>query len=122
MSNIDIAKKYQTRDGQEARIYAADAGGSYPVHGAIHNGKAWALCQWQSDGKSFSRTDYDLIPMKQWRAWKDGEAPKFFMARSKTDYAYMVVRSTDVIINNLFSSYEWLHEDGTITPCGALEP
>jgi hypothetical protein len=32
---IDMSKKYLTRDGRKVRIYAVDAGGDYPVHGAI---------------------------------------------------------------------------------------
>ena len=32
---IDPKKKYKTRDGRDVRIYAVDAGGDYPVHGAI---------------------------------------------------------------------------------------
>jgi hypothetical protein len=32
---IDMSKKYRTRDGRDVRIYAADAGGAHPVHGAV---------------------------------------------------------------------------------------
>jgi len=31
----EVGKEYRTRDGLRARIYATDAGGAYPIHGAI---------------------------------------------------------------------------------------
>ena len=64
MSTIDIAKKYQTRDGREVRIYAVDGGAASPVHGAIRDGNAWVLCQWREDGENFSRTNADLVPVE----------------------------------------------------------
>jgi predicted DNA-binding protein with PD1-like motif len=54
-NEIDINKKYRTRDGHEVRIYATDGMGLYPVHGAIsvsqehrdswsgHMFKGWSL-------------------------------------------------------------------------------
>jgi hypothetical protein len=55
---------HTTRDGKEARIYALDGAGSYPIHGAIKVGEKWEGRQWQINGswRMGSRADAtDLI-------------------------------------------------------------
>ena len=60
--------KVQTRDGREVRIYATDAGGAYPVHGAIKLDHDWAFETWTLSG-SYTNTEedhrYDLTPIPQ---------------------------------------------------------
>lgn len=60
---IDKSKTYRTRDGREVRIYATDAGGERPVHGAVKSGDGWTGLAWRADGSAFSchRNDNDLI-------------------------------------------------------------
>jgi len=48
---IDINKKYRTRDGREARIYATDGGGMHPVHGSTKMNDGWRSCTWLFDGR-----------------------------------------------------------------------
>ena len=64
---IDINKKYRTRDGREARVYAIDGNGPYPVHGAIKWEKGWKTENWTADGK-YSTTvidrHLDLVEVK----------------------------------------------------------
>ncbi len=50
-SKIEVGKKYKTRDGRDARVYATDGGGKYCVHGAIKNSDAWHDCVWTGDGQ-----------------------------------------------------------------------
>jgi hypothetical protein len=47
---IELGKQYKTRDGREVRIYAVDAGGHRPIHGAIREGQEWFACTWLHDG------------------------------------------------------------------------
>lgn len=64
---IDPAKKYTTRDGRAVRIYATDAGGEYPIHGAIKNGDEWKGCDWSTTGQrhlTIPQTSSDLIEVK----------------------------------------------------------
>lgn len=54
----------QTRDGRSVRIYATDAGGSRPIHGAVLHGSEWQCRAWMADGKfggSISSDSCDLI-------------------------------------------------------------
>jgi hypothetical protein len=49
---IEIGKTYQTRDGREARVYATDGGGEYPVQGAYRDhGKIWLTATWTLVGE-----------------------------------------------------------------------
>ena len=41
-------------DGREVRIYAQDAGGEYPIHGAIKDGKEWSMATWTRGGYYYS--------------------------------------------------------------------
>jgi hypothetical protein len=64
--------KVQTRDGREVRIYATDAGGDYPVHGARRCGDEWEPKTWTQKGAytiSTIANEYDLVPISQ---------PKYF--------------------------------------------
>lgn len=48
---IEAGKFYKTRDGQKARVYALDACGDYPVHGAVLcNDGMWILSSWTCGG------------------------------------------------------------------------
>ncbi len=47
---IDPNKKYRTIEGREARIYAVDAGGVFPIHGAVLEGCAWLTRAWTCTG------------------------------------------------------------------------
>ncbi len=63
---IDKTKQYKTRDGREVRIYATDAGGDFPVHGAIKTGDEWESNSWKLNGNWRDHLDeeYDLIEVK----------------------------------------------------------
>lgn len=63
---------HTTRDGKEARIYALDGAGSYPIHGAIKVGEKWEGRQWQINGswRMGSRADAtDLINAPEKTEW-----------------------------------------------------
>jgi hypothetical protein len=49
---ISKDKTYRTRDGREVRIYATDAGGLFPVHGAILCDDLWIGMKWTEEGKT----------------------------------------------------------------------
>ena len=55
---IDLNKKYKTRGGDAVEIYKVDAGGIYPVIGAVLNPitKHWDSFRWTIDG-DYSETD-----------------------------------------------------------------
>ena len=85
---IDINKKYQTRNGRKVHLYE---GRNEYFYGRYCGGglggalDCWTPASWNLHGicdQNFV-TDFDLIPVKHWRAWKEGEGPKFFMVRSK---------------------------------------
>jgi hypothetical protein len=67
---IDMSKKYRTRDGRDVRIYAVDAGGKYPVHGATLGLGAtadWGLKTWTQSGDCYSEgsnSSHDLVEAK----------------------------------------------------------
>ena len=61
---IDINKKYRTRDGQEARIYATDGEHGELVHGAVnHSQHGWQSMIWFANGNYLDdeESDFDLI-------------------------------------------------------------
>jgi len=70
---IDPNKKYRTRDGFEARIYAVDAGGTYSVHGAIKRNGVWVATAWSKEGcwsNWFSINDLvEVTPRIQREVW-----------------------------------------------------
>ena len=53
---ISKGKTYRTRGGQEVRIYATDAGGLFPVHGAILTDGMWNGMKWTEEGKTYVST------------------------------------------------------------------
>lgn len=64
---VSMDKEYRTRDGREVRLYAMDAGGAYPVHGALPRDGGWALFSWTVNGKYIDKagaSGYDLIEHK----------------------------------------------------------
>ena len=78
---IDIKKKYRTRDGREARIYATDGSGHNPVHGAVKGSEGWGFMQWKSCGPVYrqSQSPADLVEVvmlpEYWVFWVDGQHP-----------------------------------------------
>lgn len=65
---IDLAKKYRTRDGREAKVFMVDAGTSHPVIAAYRDSDAgiWWSLHFTAEGRvSQSRTDpRDLIEVR----------------------------------------------------------
>lgn len=50
---IDYNKRYQTRDGRDVYIYTINAGGTFPVHGAVDQGHGnWAPAAWGTKGQA----------------------------------------------------------------------
>lgn len=47
---IDMNKQYRTRDGREVRLLMTDAGGDWPVLGALRSGYTWSSWVWAADG------------------------------------------------------------------------
>ncbi len=57
----------KTRDGREARIYATDGEGDFPIHGATLNSGGWCADCWMIDGHVLGRSvtsPGDLLPPK----------------------------------------------------------
>jgi hypothetical protein len=49
---VAMTKEYRTRDGKEVRLYAVNASGPFPVHGAIRATDGyWFVYGWTADGK-----------------------------------------------------------------------
>jgi hypothetical protein len=67
---IDMSKKYRTRAGREVRIYAVDAGGEYPIHGAtleMDTVAKWEPEEWTPCGKCYlegPQSLHDLVEAK----------------------------------------------------------
>jgi hypothetical protein len=65
---ISMDKQYTTRDGREVRLYAVDAGGVFPVHGAYlsRGSKKWVSLTWNPVGRFFEgyESSNDLIEKK----------------------------------------------------------
>jgi hypothetical protein len=53
---ISKDKTYTTLRGMPVRIYATDAGGLFPVHGAIFNDGIWNGMKWTEEGKTHVTT------------------------------------------------------------------
>ncbi len=125
MNNIvDINKKYTTRDEREVVIFEV----SDRVYCKIKCSDGWAAVSRQLSGMLYDFGKYsnsDLILAKTWRAWKKEEVPKLFMAQHKISRGQRIAcangdESTKEL-SYLFTNYDWLHEDGTTTPCGVLD-
>lgn len=84
---IDINKKYSTRDGREARIYATDGSGYYPVHGAVKGSVGWGFMQWKSCGSVYrpSQSSADLVEVvmlpEYWVVWNEVDLLPFAVLR-----------------------------------------
>jgi len=92
---ITLDGEYTTRDGKEVRIYAVDAGGSHPVHGAVKSFGKWKAQAWSKHGKS-TRNYFNLIPKKKTK--------KVWIAIA---YSKMLER----VIANVYDSLEELKEN-----------
>ncbi len=86
---LDLTKPVQARDGTEVRIYATDAGGEYPVHGAIrHSGNVWQQATWTLGGRFNLRstTDgFDLVNIARkfrYEAWVNVYPEGIFLTRT----------------------------------------
>ncbi len=69
MTKVELGKQYKLRNGTEARVYAVDGIGDYPVHGAVLNEHGWIIRTWREDGRCWmsghSRDEpYDLIEVR----------------------------------------------------------
>lgn len=61
---IEAGKFYRCRDGSKARIYATDAGGLDPIHGARWNEVTWVSETWDEEGcysVNSGATPFDLV-------------------------------------------------------------
>lgn len=128
MSNIDMTKTYTTRDGQEVHLYEERKGYIYGRYCDPHLDReldCWTPASWDAYGICNQNigTDLDLVPVKTWRAWKEGEAPAAFMVRHKKSghTAVGYGRESQLCLDARFELYYRLHADGTETPCGVLE-
>jgi len=63
---FEVGKEYKTRDGRMVRIYATDAGGDYPIHGAVKS-ENWGSQSWTVFGKVdlYSSCRLDLMPRRR---------------------------------------------------------
>jgi hypothetical protein len=62
---IEFGKQYRTEDGCEVRIYALDAGGQTPVHGAIKRSGLWIVTAWSKEGLwSINNSINNLVEVK----------------------------------------------------------
>ena len=76
--------EYLTRDGNKARVYAAD-GGDQSLHGAILLNGKWYAHTWNADGSwASSPNPADLIPPKQVR-WVNVYPEGFCESRDVAD-------------------------------------
>ncbi len=69
MTKVELGKQYKLRNGAEARVYAVDGSGDYPVHGAYVNEHGLVMMSWREDGRCWrsghSRDEpYDLVEVK----------------------------------------------------------
>jgi hypothetical protein len=67
-ATIELGKTYRTVSGLEARIYAIDGRGAYPVHGAINIPDTGWLCRtWTEHGQVLrnSNDEQDLVEAKK---------------------------------------------------------
>jgi hypothetical protein len=83
---IEVGKKYYLRDGRLVQIYNANAGGEYPIHGAIYNKetKEWSLASFTEPGRFSTagpgKTDIvfeEWIPQDKELVWCWNDSMKF---------------------------------------------
>jgi hypothetical protein len=95
---ISKDKTYTTLRGMPVRIYATDAGGLFPVHGAIFNDGMWNGMKWTEEGKThvfnpscMVNTVDDLAEVKPrikrtvWLNVYDNEVISLFVVKEKAD-------------------------------------
>ena len=122
MRNIDITKRYQTRDGREVVIFEV----SDKVYCKVRDSFEWYVTSRLLNGRIYEDAERgaDLQLVKTWRAWKKGEAPKFFMVKAAVNDGLKVLAIDSSKVgdwDNFFNNFTWVHEDGTTTPCGVCE-
>jgi hypothetical protein len=64
---IDINKKYKTKNGFEVRIYATDGAEPHSVHGAYFKDGNWFANTWRANGKIYGiaeQLDFNLIEVE----------------------------------------------------------
>lgn len=72
MTKFEPGKEYRTRDGSRARVYATDAQGELPIHGAVFYGgkEGWKTESWTTRGayiKDGVKHRLDLMPpVREW--------------------------------------------------------
>lgn len=103
----------RTRDGREARIYATDGGGDFPIHGASLNDGQWSAECWMRDGRLLGRSvksEGDLLPPKLTR---DEAAEQ--IAAGMYDDAYNNYKSiTPRAVRRVMEDFEKLKAEGRI--------
>ena len=112
--------KVQTRDGREVRIYATDAGGDYPVHGAIRCELRWKASTWTPKGGHLADrdprgADLVLIPQAHYFNVYTGVKVGKFLG-SMCNSVDEAKRKADFSTKNKQDSYEvFQYQDGEIT-------
>ncbi len=126
---FDPTKPLRTRCGQEARIYATEAGGIYPIHGAVfslRDGK-WRQNAWTPSGCSQvgEESPLDLINIPEqptFRPWKLTEVPYGGIARLKNGTRMLITPNNDWTTDATLINWVWCwpHEQFTNVwrPCG----
>ena len=107
----------KTRGGHLVRIYATDAGGIQPIHGAIYNAerKEWEIKTWEKDGSFYdSKTIsiYDLI--LKWEP-KNGE-PVWVSNDKKIWYPRVSKGRKEVYSNFAYEAWPYVEPWNNGTP------
>lgn len=107
MTTFEPGKTYRTRDGREARVYAVDGGGSYPIHGAIKHAGYWCAATWAADGGDarVGASSNDLLPPTPpapaddayAAAWRAGAEAMRDVAADAVTYAYPTIYAGDLV-------------------------
>ena len=102
---ISKENQHQTKSGYEVRIYATDAGGKYPVHGAYKEDGDWVMHYWTKDGFNvFGLTgSMDLVEVK----------PKPSPKAERTVFMNVYPKSQDLHATSRAANYN--AKDGRIT-------
>jgi hypothetical protein len=91
-------------------------------HGPANDG--WTQAKWIPDLEG--GMEYRIKPEPKWRPWRPDEVPTYFMSQDKLSGFFMASNQRDFLNKSdcavLFQNRQHLHEDGTTTPCGVLEP
>ena len=102
---ISMDKKYTTYDGRPVRIYAVDAGGDCPIHGAIYDGKLWNVSSWTQDGYYSKVVEYSSLNLiEAWEpqdkepiwCWDNDDSIRvlrFWDAKNKRPFSYARIRN-----------------------------